>query len=157
MPARISPVERPERRSSAIALRIPDGVWTSSPGQLLAGGQRRLVQRQQQGGPVLHGTRRDCLAEIGDSVLNRSGNRLVQRVQRLFGDAVEVVVIAVHQFDDDRLLGVEVVVQAAGEDGRLVGYLGERRLEPGGREESGCGLKDLFSAGAPGEGIRFVW
>ncbi len=63
----------------------------------------------------------DRRAEIHDPVERRPRVGLVQPGLGAFGDAVEVLVVAAEQLDEDRFLGFEMVIEAARQDSRGVG------------------------------------
>ena len=73
----------------------------------------------------MHGAGGDRFAELDDAVVERCRFEGVQRVQGLLGNPVEVVAVALDELDDDRLLRVEVVVQAPRQDPARIGDLSE--------------------------------
>ena len=98
-------------------------------GQLLTGVGRRVVQRQEQRGAMAHGARGNGLTEVDDPILDRPRIEVVEAVDGLLGDPIEVVLVAADELDDDRFLGLEVVVEAPGQDSRGVGDLFEGRAQ----------------------------
>ena len=114
--------------------------------QFVSGVGGRVVQRQEQGGAMADGAGGDGLAQLDDPLLRRPRVKLVQRVERLLGHPVEVVLVAAHQLDDDRFLGVEVVIEAARQDSRGVGDLLERGPQAGRGKHGRRRLEHLFSA-----------
>ena len=101
------------------------GRLTRELDQLVTRDLRRVVERQDQGRPMAHGARGDCFAELDDAVLDRRRFEGVERVHGLLGDTLEVVAVALDELDDDRLLRVEVVVQAPRQDPARIGDLSE--------------------------------
>ncbi len=106
----------------------------------------RFVQGQQQRRTVLDAACRDRATEVEDLVLNRPWHRFVERVEGFLGDTIEVVVIPVHELDDDGLFRIEMVIQAAGQNAARVGDVRERRPESGRGEQLRGGLENLFPA-----------
>jgi hypothetical protein len=76
-----------------------------------------------QRSPVLDGALGDRAAQFGDLFSDGARVGFIEALQRRLPDAVQVSVVAPDQLDEDGFLGVEVVVQAAGEDARSVGDL----------------------------------
>src|SRR5207237_8673826 len=93
-----------------------------------------------------HGARGDRLAELDGALLCRPRVELMEGVDRLLGHAVEIVLVAADELDDDRFFGFEVVVEAPGQDACCVCDLFEGRPQSGGRKERSRGLEDLLSA-----------
>ena len=76
------------------------------------------------------GALRDSRTEIHDSVERGQRRRIVQPAEGLLGDAIQIVVVAPKQLDEDRFLGLEMVIEAAGQDSRGVGDLLQRVRSP---------------------------
>ena len=91
------------------------------------------------------GAGRDGRAEREDALRERLEVRFVQGRERLLGDRVEIGPIALHQLDDDRLLRLEVVVEAPGQDAAGVGDVLQRGPEARRREQVGRGVEELCS------------
>ncbi len=108
---------------------------------------RRLVERHLQRGAMCDGALRDRRAQIHDPVERGQRCGIVQAALRVLGDAIQIVVIAPEQLDEDRFLGFEMVVEAAGENACGVGDLLQRGAQTRRRDQQGSGLQDL---GAPG-------
>ena len=83
----------------------------------------------------------DYLVEAG----SRGG--VVEHVEGMRGDAVQVGVIAPKQLDEERFLGLEMVVQAAGLDSGRVGDVVQRGPQARRGDQRCGGLQHL---GAPG-------
>ncbi len=90
----------------------------------------------------------DIRAEFGDTVERRRGIGTVQPGLGLPGDAVEVLVIPLEQFHQDRFLGFEMVVQAARQNAGRIRDLLQRRTEARRGDQRGSGLEDLGPARA---------
>jgi hypothetical protein len=69
----------------------------------------------------------------------------LQVVERALGDVVQIGPVALDELDDDCFLGLEVVIQAAGQDAASVGDLLEGRPQPGGGEQPRGRLENLRS------------
>jgi len=95
---------------------------------------------------MAHRARGDCFAELDDALLDRRRFEGVERVRGRLGDTVEVVAVALDELDDDRLLRVEVVVQAARQDPGRIRDLSERCAQARRCEEGGGRLEDLVPA-----------
>ena len=76
--------------------------------------------------------------------------------ERLVGDAVQVGVVAPEQLDEDRFLGFEMVIQAAGENSCRVGDLLQRGAQPRTGDQRRGGLQDLGPPGAVVIGVSGV-
>ena len=79
---------------------------------------------------MANGAPGDGLPELGHPFLDGGRSRLVQRVERVLGHLIELVPVALDELDDDGVLGVEVVVQAAGQDAAGITDLLERGPDP---------------------------
>ena len=77
-------------------------------------------------------------------------------VQRLLGDAVEIGVIAPEQLDQDRFLGLEMVIEAARQDSRGVGDLLQRGTQTRGGDQRCGGLQNLGAARAVVIGVAGI-
>jgi hypothetical protein len=114
--------------------------------EFVTGDHWRFVQGQQQRRSVLDAARRDCPTEVENPCFNRPWNRLVERVEGFFSNTIEIVVVPVHELDDDGLFGVEVVIKAARQDAALLGDVRERCPKSRRGEQLSSRLKDLFPA-----------
>ena len=142
-----SRVARPARSVSSIGRLDRQRRPLRDTDEFVACARRRLVQRQQQRGPMADRARRDR-----PSPRRRSGRPPVSdRVDRaaracLASEVVEVGLVALDQFDDDRLLRLEVVVEAPGQDAGGVGDLLQRCAQALRREQCRRGVEDLRSS-----------
>ena len=66
------------------------------------------------------GAVRDICAQSLDMPDDGPGVRPLQSVQRFLADEVQFGVVAAHQFDQDGVLGIEVVVETALQQARRV-------------------------------------
>jgi hypothetical protein len=97
----------------------------------------------EHGGAMPRAAGGDGGAERHD--LRRVGLGPLQVVERPLGDVVQIGPVALDELDDDRFLGLEVVIQAAGQDAAGIRDLLDGRPQPGGGEQPrGC-LEDLRS------------
>ncbi|HTD50205.1 MAG TPA: hypothetical protein VK771_06380, partial [Acidimicrobiia bacterium] len=87
--------------------------------EFVTGDHWRFVQGQQQRRSVFDAARSDRPTKVENPCLNRPWNRLVERVEGFFSNTIEIVVVPVHELDDDGLFGVEVVIKAARQDAAL--------------------------------------
>ncbi|CAM4375303.1 hypothetical protein NORO109296_26405 [Nocardiopsis rhodophaea] len=114
-----------------LGLAVPDHVDPDVLDLLLAGGEVAEAGELPQIVPVVlhHGDGRAVRLERPVGGVDQLGQQLA-RITALSDRAAvvaeEVVEEGREDLVDDRLLGVEVVVQAAGEDARLVGDLADR-------------------------------
>jgi hypothetical protein len=79
---------------------------------------------------VRDGALGNCVAQCGDSREARSRDGVVECLEGVVGHPVEVVVIAPEEFDQQRLLAVEVVIQAARLYSGCLGDVMHRRPQP---------------------------
>ena len=89
----------------------------------------------------------DRTTQFGDLLGDRPRVGFVEPLQCGLADAIQVGVIPPGQLDEDRFLGVEVVVETARENPRGVGDLLQGGAQARGRDHRVGGLQDL---GAPG-------
>src|SRR5581483_2488489 len=99
--------------------------------QLVAGTRRGFVEREEQRGPVAAGAGGDLVAERHDGAGRIGRLRRSAVGARSLSQVVEIGVVALDQLDDQGLLRLEVVVQAAGQDAARVGDLLERGAKAG--------------------------
>jgi hypothetical protein len=74
----------------------------------------------------------------------------------VFGDAVQVGVIPPEQLDEDRFLGLEMVIQAARQNSGRVGDLLERSTQARGRDQRRGRLQYLGAPGAVVVGVSGI-
>ena len=158
---RYGQITKPERgqdvaRPARLASGVPNlsGDWAAEQGVLTdprgKAGERgpvdrwRLVERQQQRSSVPHGTLRDRQPEALDRCERGCVVSLGLR-ECLLGEELEIADIALHQLEDDGLLGREVVVEAAGLDPAGVGDLVDRSADARGLEHPRGHIEELGS------------
>src|SRR5262245_16019206 len=95
---------------------------------------------------MLYRAIRDRRSEVGDPLNDRSRVWFVQSLPSGFADATQVGVIAADQLDEERLLGFEVMIQAARQDPGGVGNFLQRGAQARGGDDRSRGSKDLGSA-----------
>jgi hypothetical protein len=120
--------------------------------QLLVRAGRRLVEGELQRGAVAHGAVRDLGRELDDPLRGRRRQRLVEPLAGDVADVIEIGVVAPDQLDQDRFLGLEVVIEAARQDPCGVGDLLEGGAQTRGRDQRSGGLEDLGSTRSFGVG-----
>jgi hypothetical protein len=126
---------------------IVDADWhLGQTREFVTGDHWRFVQGQQQRRSVFDAARRYCPTEVENPCFNRPWNRLVERVEGFFCNTIEILVVPVHELDDDGLFGIEVVIEAARQDAALLGDVRERCPKSRRGEQLSSRLKDLFPA-----------
>ena len=80
-----------------------------------------LVERHLQRGPVRHRGFGDRRTQLDDLLRDGAVVGFVQPRLGFEPDAIQVVLVAADQLDQDRFFGLEVVIQASGENACRVG------------------------------------
>ena len=111
--------------------------------QFVTGADRRVVERELDRRTMARCALGDRRAEGRDPVGKVARSALAELLEGDLCLAVEVGVIAPDQLDDDRLFGLEVVIQAPGLDAACLSDLLECRSKSRGGEHVGCGVENL--------------
>ena len=146
------PLQRPARSACNIAAWIFDGGALGQFDEfgVVAG---TLIERHLKSCAMFDRACGDLASELRDQFGDGPGVGFVEACQRTLADAVEVGVIPPDQLNEDRLLRIEVVVEAAREDACGVGYLLQRAAQARRGDDRVRGLENLGAPRCVGRGL----